>query len=63
MARHPDAGSIPTEMTCMLDYRGAALHDCLLQCPTAVMAVDTATDLITGIEIGERGRPHPIAGS
>jgi hypothetical protein len=49
-------------MALVLDNGSASLLYGIPEFPTAVMAVDLPTDLSTGIEISEGGRPHRIPG-
>src|SRR5215470_3764942 len=60
MTRHPNHGGIAADMARVLDHRGVALLDGVAQLATPVMAVDTPTDLITGVEIIQGGRPHRV---
>ena len=48
-------------MAFVLDHRRAALLNRIAQFPTPIMAVDTPTDLVTGIEIGGSSQPHRIS--
>src|SRR2546428_9314152 len=47
-------------MACVFDDCGAALLDRLLEFPAPVMAVDTPTDLVARLKIGQGRRPHGV---
>jgi hypothetical protein len=60
MASRTNAGVIATQTARVLDYRGAPLRNRIAEFAAPIIAVDTSTDCIAGVEVSEGGRPHCV---